>query len=92
MEAKDTVMSDKVRYNVWASKYKEIISRVENLMFLSDYKTYCVGYEIADVLVTKQAEISFKMGKGVVVEWLERAKKIKVPKYQLKEWGIDTSS
>jgi hypothetical protein len=28
-------------------------------------------------------------GMKEVVEWLERAKKIKVPKYQLKEWGLD---
>lgn len=35
-----------------------------------------------------QAEISFKAGIQKVVEWLERTKKIKVPKYQLEEWGI----
>lgn len=29
-----------------------------------------------------------KIGIGEVVEWLERVKKIKVPKYQLKEWGL----
>ena len=32
---------------------------------------------------------SFKAGQRKVVEWLERCKKIEIPKYQLKEWGID---
>ena len=27
-------------------------------------------------------------GRMEVVEWLERCKKIKIPKYQLKEWGL----
>jgi len=30
-----------------------------------------------------------KAGIREVVEWLERARRIKVPKYQLKEWGIE---
>lgn len=30
-----------------------------------------------------------KAGRKEVVEWLERCRKIKLPKYQLKEWGID---
>jgi len=29
-----------------------------------------------------------KAGRREVVEWLERVKKIKVAKYQLKEWGL----
>jgi len=28
-------------------------------------------------------------GRREVVEWLKRTKKVKVPKYQLKEWGIE---
>ena len=43
-------------------------------------------------LIEVTATISFKAGQEAgrreVVEWLERARKIKVPKYQLKEWGI----
>ena len=33
-------------------------------------------------------EEAYRLGIREVVEWLERAKKIKVPKYQLKEWGV----
>ncbi|KKN21709.1 hypothetical protein LCGC14_0922490 [marine sediment metagenome] len=35
------------------------------------------------------AEISYKEGMKKVIEWLERVKKIKIPKYQLREWGIE---
>ena len=45
----------------------------------------CMHLRIANA----QAEISFKAGMRVVIEWMERTKKGKVPKYQLKEWGLD---
>lgn len=47
----------------------------------------------ADEAIAKaQAEISVKAGRREVVEWLERVRKIKVPKYQLKDWGIENES
>ncbi len=30
-----------------------------------------------------------QQGMQVVVEWLLRCRKIKIPKYQLREWGIE---
>ncbi len=36
-----------------------------------------------------QAKVSYEVGIREVVEWLERARKQKVPKYQLEEWGIE---
>lgn len=38
---------------------------------------------LADLLLTHR-----KAGMKEVVDWLDRCKKIKVPKYQMKEWGI----
>ena len=38
-----------------------------------------------------EAMLEAKKQEGMkkVVEWIERNKKIKLPKYQLKEWGIE---
>ena len=39
-------------------------------------------------LLGERDEDMRQRGRKEVVEWLERCKKIKVPKYQLKEWGL----
>ena len=44
--------------------------------------------EVVDQFHPIECCFSFKAGMKKVVEWLEGYKKIKVPKYQLEEWGI----
>ena len=54
---------------------------VREYEFNPDYLDFQKGVE-AGRITGKQA------GMREVVDWLERCKKIKVPKYQLKEWGL----
>ncbi len=42
------------------------------------------GKDIAEA----QAEASFKAGVRVVVDWVEKHKKQRIPNYQKEEWGI----
>ncbi len=80
MEAKDTVMDAETKYWVYHHKFKEITCRQENLMYLADYKTFCVEYEIAEALIETQAEISFKAGTKEVVEWIRNGTVMQVPR------------
>ena len=46
------------------------------------------GY-LCDLACGKRtAWLNYMAGMKKVIEWLERARKIKVPKYQLEQWGI----
>ncbi len=47
------------------------------------------GIEDQNEAILRTAEATHQAGMQEVVEWLWRCKKIKVPKYQLKEWGIE---
>lgn len=85
MEAKDTVMNE--------NEIADVLLGIPVSNTDVDIKH---RREAIQKVVQAQAEISHKEGRAEgrkegkieVVEWLERTKKIKVPKYQLKEWGL----
>ena len=53
-------------------------------------ETYSAAKAITSVLqAALQGYTGILRGRREVVEWLKRTKKVKVPKYQLKEWGIE---
>ncbi len=76
---KDTVMSAGGLCILVCQEYRSSTLEAKN----------CDGLDCEICQLNKQAEISLKTGMKEVVDWIERNKKIKLPKYQLKEWGID---
>jgi len=55
-----------------------------------------IDWDVVELVFDAGKQIGFEIGieqgkaegRREVVEWLERCKKIKVPKYQLEAWGI----
>jgi len=101
MKAKDTVMSFDAsleEYNHFVSDYAESIAGEDNWDLRSileaqaeisfkagEDKGYAHARQHCEDVIIPQAETQ---ARKEVVDWLERAKKIKVPNYQKKEWGI----
>ena len=67
-----------------------IISEDEKLIcsLIGTYPFKDVRDVIAEACL-HQDEASYKAGIREVVEWIERARRQKVPKYQLKKWGLN---
>ena len=92
MEAKDTVMSMEQRRAIndampSTAKYGEVFEAIAETQAELSFKA---GYEAVwkDGVIKDTFEIGQQEGRKDVVDWVERVRKIKVPKYQLKEWGL----
>jgi len=93
MEAKDTVMGKVQRDNI----FYHGIGTLEGVCTMQAEISFKAGQESevahsADLCAAYWDAIKeegHKAGIKEVVGWLERTRKQKVPKYQLKEWGIE---
>lgn len=91
MEAKDTVMSSQrldKEYWKWQVAEDIVIPFEEWVSQAQAEISFKAGYDEALTQLAEMTEECKQMGRKEVVEWLERARKIKVSKYQLKEWGL----
>ena len=97
MEAEETIINyetyDAIRGYGAPCAYSLMKPYLEHQAEISFKAGTLQAYGIAGVMGKKNSEDSYKAGiqegRREVVDWLERYKKIKVPKYQLKEWGIE---
>ena len=92
MEAKDTVMSNEQMFRVLEH---EANSGLMALLKAQAEISYKAGYKKASdesnaISHLDCYEDGKKAGMKKVVEWMEKYKKIKLPKYQLQEWEIET--
>uniref|UniRef100_A0A6M3KRU8 Uncharacterized protein n=1 Tax=viral metagenome TaxID=1070528 RepID=A0A6M3KRU8_9ZZZZ len=86
MEAEDTIMSPE-QITGWldGNPVSTLVAKQAELSFKAGQDDIM---RLTHPYFQAIATDNYKAGIKEVVEWLERCKKIKVPKYQLKEWGI----